>query len=98
MVLLDEPTFPLSHTGQTHLRVLDVGREGSRRQGSRRAPRANPRWDGIIDIADLPEHALDEIAHFFDVYKELEPGKGTETREWRGRADAERVIREARAR
>ncbi len=45
-------------------------------------PATDPRWAGIADLADLPSHLLDEIAHFFNVYKELEPEKGTEISDW----------------
>ncbi|HEX6857852.1 MAG TPA: inorganic diphosphatase [Streptosporangiaceae bacterium] len=38
---------------------------------------------------------LDEIGHFFDIYKELEPGKGTDVRSWQDRAAAEDVISQA---
>ena len=36
--------------------------------------------------------------HFFDVYKEMEPGKGTDVRGWQDRGAAERVIADAFAR
>lgn len=61
-------------------------------------PSTDPRWAGITDIDDLPPHLLDEIAHFFEVYKALEPDKGTEISEWPGRAEAERAIVEAQNR
>jgi inorganic pyrophosphatase len=48
-------------------------------------------------MEDLPPHLLDEIGHFFDVYKALEPGKGTETRGWEGREAAEAAVEDARA-
>ena len=53
---------------------------------------------GIRDLADVPRHLLNEIGHFFDIYKELEPGKSTDVRGWMDRAEAERVIKEAEAR
>ena len=34
----------------------------------------------------------EELSHFFDVYKELEPGKGADVRGWEDRAAAEQVI------
>ena len=43
-------------------------------------------------------HLLNEIGHFFDIYKELEPGKSTDVRGWMDRAEAERVIKEAEER
>ena len=33
-----------------------------------------------------------------DIYKELEPGKGTDVRGWMDRAEAERLIKEAESR
>jgi inorganic pyrophosphatase len=53
------------------------------------------RKSGIRDLADVPRHLLNEIGHFFDIYKELEPGKSTDIRGWMDRAEAERVIAEA---
>jgi inorganic pyrophosphatase len=61
-------------------------------------PATDPRWTEVADIPDLPPFLLAEIAHFFDVYKELEPGKGTETRGWEGAEAAERTVEEARRR
>jgi inorganic pyrophosphatase len=44
------------------------------------------------DLEDVPNAYLKEIAHFFDIYKELEPGKMTEVGGWHGRAEAEEEI------
>jgi inorganic pyrophosphatase len=46
----------------------------------------------------VPPHLIAEIAHFFDIYKELEPGKSTDVRGWQDRAHAEQVIHVARTR
>lgn len=48
-----------------------------------------PRLD---DLADVPVHVRNEISHFFDIYKELEPGKATDIRGWQDRAAAEWAI------
>ena len=58
----------------------------------------DPRTASIRDLADVPRHLLNEIGHFFDIYKELEPGKSTDVRGWQDRAEAERVIKEAQVR
>ena len=39
----------------------------------------------VHDLPDLPQRLLDEIEHFFDVYKMLEPDKQTTTRGYEGR-------------
>ena len=46
----------------------------------------------------MPPHLTAEIGHFFNIYKELEPGKSTDVRGWMDRTEAERVIKEAQAR
>jgi inorganic pyrophosphatase len=61
-------------------------------------PARDPRWDKILDRDDLPPHLLSEINHFFEVYKALEPGKGTSTLGWHSAAIAEAVVNEARQR
>lgn len=87
----------LPHSGSADRGVLDDRREGSRRQGA----------DRSFDRSEMGRHRgdrgpspslLDEIAHFFEVYKALEPEKGTEISRWEGRAEAERAITEAQAR
>ena len=56
-------------------------------------PASDPRWNHIQDIYDVPEFDRLEIQHFFEVYKELEPGKSVEGAEWVGRAEAEEEVR-----
>ena len=38
-------------------------------------PATDPRWSHLLDITDIASFLLDEILHFFQVYKQLEPGK-----------------------
>ena len=44
----------------------------------------DPRNENIQDIHDVPEFDRLEIQHFFEVYKDLEPGKSVEGAEWVG--------------
>ena len=48
----------------------------------------DPRFAHIQDIKDLPKSILDEIKHFFEHYKELEPGKWVKVKEWKGKQEA----------
>lgn len=43
-----------------------------------------PTYDKVDSIADLPKILLDQIAHFFEHYKDLEPGKWAKVGEWGG--------------
>jgi inorganic pyrophosphatase len=55
-------------------------------------PAKDPRWDHIQDVADLDEFKRREIEHFFEHYKDLEPGKWVKTEGWGSAADAEEMV------
>jgi inorganic pyrophosphatase len=55
----------------------------------------DPRYAHIKDINDVPEQTKNEIKHFFEHYKDLEPGKWVKVGEWKNAAEAERLIKEA---
>ncbi len=55
----------------------------------------DPRFAKINDINDLPEIIREQIKHFFEHYKELEPGKWVKVKEWKGREEALKIISEA---
>jgi inorganic pyrophosphatase len=61
-------------------------------------PDADPRLEHLRDIHHLPEFDRLEIQHFFEVYKDLEPGKSVEGATWVGRAEAEAELERARQR
>ncbi len=51
----------------------------------------DPTWNYYQELEDLPPHIMDEIAHFFEVYKALE-GKHTATSDAYDREEAMRTI------
>jgi inorganic pyrophosphatase len=53
------------------------------------------RYDDVLDAADLPEITLQQIEHFFEHYKDLEPGKWVKIGDWLGADEAKRLIVEA---
>jgi inorganic pyrophosphatase len=54
-------------------------------------PLGDPYSEGINELADIPQHTLKEIEHFFQVYKDLE-GVTTRTRGFEGAAEAREAI------
>lgn len=93
-VVVADPTFP-----GCHIRVRPIG---LLRMLDEAGPDckilALPVWDmsrGWSDIQDVPRELLDEIEHFFQRYKDLEPGKFSEVQGWDGADAAEREIRRA---
>ena len=55
-------------------------------------PAGDARWDHINDIGDVPSYELEVIKHFFEHYKDLEPGKYVEAADWVGREEAEAEV------
>ena len=49
-------------------------------------------WESIDDV---PQHVKDRIKHFFDHYKDLEPGKFVKTHDFKGREAAEQEVNES---
>ena len=98
MVILEEPTFPGCHVAARPVAVFWMRDEAGPDAKLLCVVASDPRFENVTDIDHLPQHLLAEIGHFFDVYKQLEPGKGTETRGWEGRESAEWAVEDARKR
>jgi len=98
LVLLDEPTFP----GCLVLcRAIGMFRMTDEKGGDDKVlcvPANDPRQEHIRDIHHVSEFDRLEIQHFFEVYKDLEPGKSVEGANWVGRTEAEEEIRRSRLR
>ena len=58
----------------------------------------NPFYTDIRDYRDLPHIMCEQIAHFFQHYKDLEKGKWSKVAEWLDPADAQALVMEAIAR
>ena len=56
------------------------------------------RYDNVIDYHQLPEITRDQVQHFFQHYKDLEPDKWARIDHWGDAAEAKRMILEAIAR
>ncbi len=52
------------------------------------------RYDAIQNYADLPEITLRQIEHFFESYKDLEPGKWVKVKGWGDAAAAHALVLE----
>jgi len=98
MVLLTAPTFPGCTIQVRPIGVFWMHDEHGPDAKLLCVPAGDPRWQATTQIGDLPPHQLAEIGHFFDVYKDLEPGKHTDVRGWQDRAQAEATLTDARNR
>ncbi|MBD2748205.1 inorganic diphosphatase [Microvirga sp. BT688] len=53
------------------------------------------RYDRVANYTDLPEITIKQIEHFFEHYKDLEPGKWAKIIRWGDAEEARRLILEA---
>ncbi len=98
LVLLQEPTFPGC---LIRCRAVGMFRMTDEAGGDDKVlcvPLTDPRLEHIRDIHHVPEFDRLEIQHFFEVYKDLEPGKSVEGASWVGRVEAEAEIERSRKR
>jgi inorganic pyrophosphatase len=59
------------------------------------SPNLTQRYAKVHDYSDLPEITLKQIAHFFEHYKDLEPGKWVKIGDWGDEDYARKFIVEA---
>ena len=92
LVLGEYPLFPGIGMSVRVVGVFNMTDDGGSDAKVIAVAAKDPRWDYIQDINDVPEYKRKEIEHFFEHYKDLEPGKWVKTEGWGSAADAEAVI------
>jgi inorganic pyrophosphatase len=50
------------------------------------------RYEHVVNYTDMPEITLQQIQHFFEHYKDLEPGKWVKVVGWGDAQEAKRLI------
>jgi inorganic pyrophosphatase len=58
-------------------------------------PKLTRRYEHVMNYTDMPEITLQQIRHFFEHYKDLEPGKWVKVLGWGDAAEAKQLIAEA---
>ena len=98
LMLLEDATFPGCWVRVGPIGVFRMEDEAGRDAKIICVPERDPNYQNVGDVSDLPEHLLEEIKHFFDMYKMLEPGKSSTTFGYEGHAAArEEICRSPRA-
>ena len=92
LILVEEPAFPGCLVRVRLLGVLTIRKSnGDPERKLLAVPAAEPRFAEYRDLGDIPRHLLDEIAHFFEVYKQLE-GSTIGALGWAGAQEAEAAL------
>jgi inorganic pyrophosphatase len=92
LVMTAEPTFP---GVLIRCRAVGMFRMTDEAGGDDKVlcvPAGDPRQEHLRDIHHVAEFDRLEIQHFFEVYKDLEPGKSVEGASWVNRTDAEAEV------
>ncbi len=97
LVLLGEPTFPGCTITSRVVGVFDMTDDKGPDAKIITVADADPRWSAVTDLGDMPQHMLEEVEHFFSVYKDLER-KTVTVNGFRDRAAALAQIAEDRER
>ncbi|MET9296819.1 inorganic diphosphatase [Streptomyces sp. NPDC003077] len=98
LVLVGEPTFPGCAVGCRAIGMFVMSDEQGPDEKVLCVPAHDPRQAHLQDIGDVPHFDRLEITHFFEVYKDLEPGKSVEGSHWEGRERAYTEIAAAQRR
>ncbi|MBX3195347.1 MAG: inorganic diphosphatase [Schumannella sp.] len=92
LVLLDAELYPGSGLTVRPVGVFNMTDDGGGDAKVIGVIAKDPRWDWVQDVDDIPEFTRKEIEHFFEHYKDLEPGKWVKTEGWDNAAAAEAII------
>ncbi len=95
LVLLPESVFPGCTVKARVVGMYTMTDEAGGDDKLLCVPAGDVRWDHIQDVGDVSQFELDAISHFFEHYKDLEPGKEVTPGGWVGRERAQKVLDEA---
>lgn len=97
LVLLEDPVYPGVIVEARPVGVLYMHDEAGEDAKLICVPPKEPRFAKVEDLSDLTPQLVEEIQHFFAVYKALEPDKHSSTLGMGGRDEAWAQITESRA-
>ena len=94
LVRINEPTFPGCQIECRPIGVLRMLDKGEPDDKVLAVPSTDPFHSEYFDIADIPQHFLKEVEHFFHIYKDLE-GKRVQVVGWDKSEVAMQLIQES---
>jgi inorganic pyrophosphatase len=92
VVLLDSPAYPGVQVAVRPIAVYHSHDERGADDKILCVPATDQRYRFLRDLEDVPIERRSEIGHFFDVYKDTEPGRQAHPGSWADRAMAEAII------
>ncbi|MBI5958392.1 MAG: inorganic diphosphatase [Chloroflexi bacterium] len=91
LVMVNEPTFAGCVIEARPVAVFHMIDRGDPDDKILAVPATDPIFDDYKDMGDVPKHFLNEVAHFFQIYKQLQ-GIEVTTQGWENAEAARQVI------
>ena len=91
LVMINEPTYPGCVIEARPIGMFQMIDRGAADDKVLAVPATDPIFGDYHNLEDVPRHFLNEIAHFFQTYKQLEENAHVEPKGW---VDAERAKEE----
>ncbi len=90
LVISDKPVLPGCVIPATPIGMLEMEDEEGIDTKIIAVPtlKVDPFYGTWTDITDVPQALKDKMKHFFEHYKELEPGKWVKIKDWKGKKEA----------
>jgi inorganic pyrophosphatase len=98
LICLSEPTFPGCVVPVKPIGLFEMEDEHGIDDTVLCVPLHDPGWNSLEHVRDLPDLLRQEIAHFFAIYKDLDPDRESEVKGWADREKALAAIEESQAR
>jgi inorganic pyrophosphatase len=97
LVANTRPIFPGAVINVRPIGVLKMVDDGGTDEKIIAVPtlKLTKRYEHVRTCADMPRIALEQIQHFFEHYKDLEPGKWVKLNGWGDVEEAKQLIRDA---
>jgi len=94
MVLCSQPLYPGILINVIPIGLLEMEDESGIDAKVIAVPseKSDPIYGRWKDVSDIPEPTKEKIKHFFEHYKELEPGKWVKIKDWKGKRTAEKEV------
>ena len=92
MVMINEPTYPGCVIEARPIGMFQMLDRGMPDDKILAVPATDPNFDDYHDLPDIPRHFLQEVAHFFQTYKQLEANGNIEPKGWVGAEVAKEQI------
>jgi inorganic pyrophosphatase len=96
LVLCSQPLHPGIMINVTPIAVLEMEDESGQDAKVIAVPseKSDPMFGSMHDVGDISEHVKARIKHFFEHYKELEPGKWVKIKDWKDKVAAQKEVTE----